>query len=64
VGRRDLADVSSESANVGFHGFDAGEEVGVGHHRGTRGDVLDLLLLARHWRCILRGGALAVLGLC
>ena len=30
--RCDLADIVGEGANVGFDGFHAGEEVGIGHY--------------------------------
>lgn len=45
--RGDLADMRGESADIGFHGLDAREEVLVGEDAGAGGDVLDAIALAR-----------------
>ena len=59
---RDLADMSSESADIGLDCFDTGEEVWVGEHRRGGSYVLDVLAAVgrRWWNGVRAGGRLAV----
>lgn len=58
--RGDLSDMSGKCANVGFHGFDAREEVGVGQDCWASGDVLDVLTGLHSFSRYRRRGRLAV----